>query len=507
MKDSDDRAPDDAREQMDRALAFGRRTLRFFWILAATLLVGALACGVFFLVKKPAYRSETVLLYSEPIRTAADTPEAAANPRNTALRLEELLLSRSQLEKLIQRYDLYPDRVREYGIVDGVAEFKKHIQFRAPGGDTFSVAFEGTSAEQAQQVTQSLADTLIHEDTRLKAQQAKVTRDFLDLERKRTEKELQDAEQKLAEFMAKHPRFALDAVMLQPGTPVTGAAIRATMGQPAAPIANAPRLVYQRPVERRGNTSADRPAGAAEPSRPVDPQAVRRAGEERARAEAALAAARTDLASKQAQFTDAHPDVREARAAVETAQTRLAALAPAADSAGTPRVQASEGGASAAPARPREGPRAARVSEGGWVRERGGDAKPAAARSEADLVALETDWATLTRGVNEARQRHDHIDAAFFKADVASSESGRDAPQMSIVDPAFLPLRPNPPGRTTIAAIFLGLSLLLGGALMAVAAALDDRICNARDAAQLGEVLAEVPMMNLKGRKAHVAAT
>jgi uncharacterized protein involved in exopolysaccharide biosynthesis len=127
-------------------------------------------------------------------------------------------------------------------------------------------------------------------------------------------------------------------------------------------------------------------------------------------------------------------------------------------------------------------------------------------RSEADLVQLETDWATLTRAVNEARQRHDHIDAAFFKADVASSESGRDAAQISIVDAAFLPLRPNPPGRLTIAAIFLGLSLLLGAALMAVAATIDDRICDARDASQLGELLAEVPR-TLKGRKAHAAAT
>ena len=233
--------------------------------------------------------------------------------------------------------------MRDYGIVDAVAEFKKHIQFRAPGGDTFSVAFEGPSAEQAQQVTASLADTLIHEDTRLKAQQAKVTRDFLDLERKRTEKELQDAEQKLAEFMAKHPRFALDAVMMQPGTPVTGAAIRASMGQAAAVPPSMPR-VYQRPVERR-SYSPDRPAAPAaeaQGARPVDAQAARKAGEERARAEAALAAARTDLAGKQAQFTDAHPDVREARAAVETAQARLSALAAPSEAPGTTRIQPAE---------------------------------------------------------------------------------------------------------------------------------------------------------------------
>jgi uncharacterized protein involved in exopolysaccharide biosynthesis len=394
-------------------------------------------------------------------------------------------------------------------MVDGVTEFKKHIQFRAPGGDTFSVAFEGTSAEQAQQVTASLAETLIHEDTRLKAQQAKVTRDFLDLERKRTVKELQDAEQKLAEFMAKHPRFALDAVMMQPGTPVTGAAIRASLGQPVA-VPTPQRFVYPRPIERRSYTPQERPGAPAEAQnqRPVDPQAARRASEERARAEAALAAARTDLVAKQAQFTDAHPDVREARAAVDTAQARLTALAPVSEAPGAGRPQTAEGSAAPQATRPREAPRA-RVAQAWPAHERdrrAAEARAGSARTEADLVTLETNWASLTRAVNEARQRHDHIDAAFFKADVASSESGRDAPQMSIVDAAFLPLRPTPPGRMSIAAIFLGLSLLLGVALMAVAATIDDRICDARDATQLGEVLAEVPL-NLKGRKAHAAAT
>jgi hypothetical protein len=118
---------------MDRALAFGRRMLRFYWILGAALVVGALGLRcVSFLAKSPPTarkRSCSIRSRSTPRRIR---PRPAANPRNTALRLEELLLSRGQLEKLIKRFDLYPDRVREYGIVDAVAEFKKHIQFRAP---------------------------------------------------------------------------------------------------------------------------------------------------------------------------------------------------------------------------------------------------------------------------------------------------------------------------------------------------------------------------------------
>ncbi len=487
MKLPDDLEPDDAdaREQLSRAFGFVRRMLRKWWIIPLALLFGAAACAAFLWIKGRTYHSETVLLYSEPIRTGNNN-EAPTDPRNTAMRFEELLLSRSQLERVIGQYDLYPDRVHDYGVVDAVAEFRKHVQFKAPGGDTFSIAFEGTAPEQTQRVTARLAELLIEEDARLKSQQAKVTRDFLAVERKRTEKELRDAEQNLAEFMAKHPKFALDVVMLQPGAPVTGAAIRASMAHDPRPSGGgaARAYTYTRPSEARGAASS--PSVAV----PGDQQAKA----DRARAEAALVAARSDLATKQAQFTDAHPDVREAQAAVAAAQARLASLSTADPTPATPVAEAAS--------QPREESRRA-------VRE---EARPrsveprSAPKNEGELVALETDWARLTRGVTEARQRHDHIDAAFFKADVASSESGREAPRISIVDPAFLPQRPVPPGPLTIGAIFAALALALGVASMALATLLDDRIYSARDAIQIAKVLVEIPR-NDKRRRAYAAAT
>ncbi|MCE7890534.1 MAG: hypothetical protein DYH12_12690, partial [Sorangiineae bacterium PRO1] len=121
-----------------------------------------------------------------------------------------------------------------------------------------------------------------------------------------------------------------------------------------------------------------------------------------------------------------------------------------------------------------------------------------------DLVALETDWARLIRGVTEARQRHDQVEAALFKADMAeSSASGGQGTQTTMIDPAYLPQRPIPPGPRTIALLFFAASVLAGIGAALGRAALDDRIYDREGADDLIDVLAEVPAMR-RQRRAHV---
>src|SRR5205823_12401395 len=70
---------------------------------------------------------------------------------------------------------------------------------------------------------------------------------------------------------------------------------------------------------------------------------------------------------------------------------------------------------------------------------------------EHDLVALETDWVRLTRAVTEARQHQEHVESALFKADLtASSEDAGHGVSVSVIDPAYLPEKPVPPGRTIV---------------------------------------------------------
>jgi uncharacterized protein involved in exopolysaccharide biosynthesis len=484
------------REQVTRLRTFLRRALRFWPSLAITLIVGGVAFCIFSYFRQPAYRSETVILYVER-RSADDEARGETAQQAVTVRLKELLFSRPNLERVIKQFDLYPEVRSDYGMVDAVEELKKHVEFRAPGGDTFSIAFEGTSPTQAQRVTKELARLVIEGDSQLRKSQARLALDFLAGERKGRETQLRDAEEQLASFMAKHPRFALDATPL-----ANGAAIRASMGGvPPVPVAGRQVWAAPRPA------GAPRP-GAAGPGTPTSaPLAARPAAgggnAEEARARAAVAAAREDLTEKMARYTPAHPDVKAAEAAVARANERLAALA----SAPVPQVVA-EPAAEAPPASSAPTPPARSVPPAAAAARVAPGPTPAPASAAGDrnetLVELETQWLQLTRAVTEARQRQDQIEAQLFRADIqVSSESGGHGAQVDVIDPAFLPLRPLPPGRTTVAVLFLGGALALGLLLMLFRAAFDERVFTAADAAGVAEVLVEVP--RVMKRRAHAA--
>lgn len=466
----------DVGEQLARSLSFVRRVLRFWPTVLLTLLVGALGATAFLLIVKPQYRSETVVLYSEGVNRT-DTTQAAATTRNVAVRLKEILMARPKLERVVSEFDLYPDIRRRFGNVDAVDELKKHIDFRSPGGDTFSIAFIGRSPTEAQAVTRRLADMVLDGDSDLRKKQSGLARDFLKTEKETTETDLRQAEQELAGFLAKHPRFALDQTPL-----ATGAAIRATLA-PTAPLQGgvAAQMMARGGAMGNPRAAAELFVPAPPPPRPEDTAAM-----------TDLAQARATLAERMARYTPAHPDVRSAQAAVARAEARVKELA-----ASRPPVPVAAVAPTSAPIIRRSvvaPPPAAAASAAK------DDTKPA------ELVELETDWFRLTRAVTEARQRQAQIEAALFKADLwASSEGGGHGVQVQVIDPAFLPQRALPPGRTTIVAIFLGLALMLGTMIAMVRALLDDRIYGARDAESIASVIVEVPKVS-SNRRAHVAA-
>jgi capsular polysaccharide biosynthesis protein len=485
-----DGTADDAREQVARLTAFCRRAVRFWRFPVVLVVVGAIVCAAFLTIRRPAYRSETVILYSEGVRSADDA-ERPDTSRSVTVRLREILMSRGALDAVVREFNLYPVVRETRGPVDAVEELRKHIEFRAPGGDTFSIAFTGDSPVQAQHVTARLAELVIGQDSDLRKKRALVTRDFLETEERRTEADLRDREQALASFMGAHPRFAFDMTPL-----ATGAAIRASLGSSptgAQPGAVAPRW---RATSGAGDISAS-PSGAPTTTGGRD----RVATAEEARATAALAAARANLAELASRFTPAHPDVRAAQAEVERATSRLA-------TANTIAGPASQGETSSAPVvraaevtlpsvAPRPQPVFARPPVAGPT------TVPSA--GQPGVVALETEWVMLTRGVTEARQHQDQVEAALFKANIAaSSESGGHGVQVTMIDSAFLPQNSLPPGRTMIAGIFAAISLLLGALGAIVRAGLDDRIHDVRDLSRVSEVLVEVPRAS--SRRAHVAS-
>lgn len=475
----------DPREQWERAVAFTKRALRFWPTLVTVLSLGAIACVAFLMLRQPEYRSETLILYTDGIRpTDAAGEPSRIGPRDAAVRLREMLMSRPRLERIIDEYGLYPEVRQQYGRVDAVEELRDHVDFRAPGGDTFSIGFKGDSPEQAKAVTEELAQSLIADEARLRRDQARQHREFLRAERERTERALKQAEREVAQFLADHPELAADAMLLMPGMPSTGAAIRAAAAEP--PSGSAPAATRWHTVTVGG--------GEAEPSSgaPAPPSAAlldrrREIAAAKARAESDLAAAQAALADKSARFTALHPDVRALSARVARERARVEAATAALASLEQPQAAPTAGPARSARVVRRVRVRAPAASD---ANAKDGDAK----RGKQELVELETEWARLTRTAAEARAKNDQVEAGLFKAEL-SSKSERDGTgaNMVVLDPAFLPVRPMPPGELTIGGIFGVISLLLGVGLVAGRAAIDDRVQQAKDVKRYGRLLVEVP--------------
>jgi uncharacterized protein involved in exopolysaccharide biosynthesis len=462
------------RELIARAFTMARRSLRFWPVFVGTLLVAVAAFLLVPQIMPPVYVSQTTLIYRELIQTTnllgRDAP--VETQRQRGARMREMLLSRSNIESIIKDFSLYPDTVASRGVIEAVEEFKRHSECRV-GEDTFAIKFETDDAEVAHAVTERLGKSLVEEAAKYRTEQADSTLGFLQAQQEKTKKELDDKEQKLAQFLAQHPEFAQD-VMAPGGVGPAGASIRAQERRAAGGEPHVAALERQRQRILNRLASAD---GAPAPAAPQTDPAIT----------ATIDAARRDverakahLADVQGRYTDKHPDVVAAKRRVDAANAALAAAQDAAN--GTTSV-----GGTTAP--PTEADKEKLNQQLGTVQDNLARARKGTS-DQADtgswIVDLETQWAGLNRDVTEVRERYQQIQRHFFQASIiAKVEASGGAAQMVVVDPAYKPERPDRMGTRRVGAAAAFVTLLLGAFLALVLAYLDDRVYDDRDLSQL----------------------
>ena len=489
-----------ARDRLDRIATIVERATRF-WLPAGLVVIVGSAAGLGFAFTRPRiYKSETLILYREGIRsTDLGGPDQGGDPaRKLGLKLKEMVLSRTQLQKVIDDYRLYPAIVEDRGYVDAVDEMRNHIAFRVKDGDTFGLSFEGEDPRRVQTVTAALADTLINENSRSHAEQAEVTKEFLDTEKQHVEKELKDKETELAKFLAKHPEFAKETAQ---ATNQAGTAIRAAE-KSKSQKATDPTLLA---LEREAARIQERLGVPVTHKKKEDPTVDPKLAAEKQAAEADVQAAQKDLADKLAEFTEQHPDVRAAKTRLKTAQERLkrASDAAAASSSAPKHDEAAEEEGIIDRATLENELRKLNDEIAAHKRKKQSESEPNQAGGEAaKVVALETDWTRLNREVTEARERNQQVQTKQFNASMAESAaaSGHNA-QMVIVDPAYKPTHPAKPSRSLIAAVGAAASLVLGVVLALGLALLDDRLYDRIDV----ERLQVIPLLGVVPRAAPVA--
>ena len=483
-------SPRTAHDRLDRVLTIVLRTRRFLVPALVVLIVGTAAAVGYAMVRKRVYKSETLILYREGIRSTdiIGGEETGDRAQKLGLRLKEMVLSRTRLEQIIKESKLYAALVEDRGLIDAVDEMRKHIAFNVKDGDTFGLSFEDDDPKRVQAVTAKLADALIAENSRTNSEQAEVTKEFLDREKGRTETELKDKETALAQFLQKHPEFARETAGAGPGGQA-GTAVRAATARAAAAAATPKGDPALASLEREASRLQERLGVPLTHKKNEDVQADPSALAAKQEAESDLRQAQKDLAEKQSEFTEEHPDVRAARGRVKVAQEKLKRANDTIAASLNQQQQKS----------------AASEEDQGYIdrgalenqlrrindeiaayKRRRVEPQAPSTSLATSVVALETDWTRLNREVVDARERFQSLQDKEFKAQMVESAAatGRTA-QMVVVDPAFVPTHAAKPGRTTIVAAGMALALALALALMLALALLDDRIYDRVDVEKL----------------------
>jgi uncharacterized protein involved in exopolysaccharide biosynthesis len=474
-----------------------RRAMAHWPVAAVVMVIGALATVQVIRMRKPIYRSETVVFYRQGV-LAGDATPSDQMLRTLGTKLKETLLAQSNLKKIIDENHLYTDIVDKRGYSDAVDQFRKQIDFKARSTDTFAISFQGSSREEAQTVTSRLADMLVEENSRSRQERAKESTDFLDAQKKRADEKLDGLETELAQFMATHPEFVTDSGGR------AGAAIRAAEKKNGIVASGGDRPTIRRrftggPLPIGGRAIPDMPAAAGGPAAPpVDPVLLA----QRASLMAELIAANKDLNEKSVRFTDQHPDVRAAKARVASAEAKLqeaeAAIQAAQPPPPPPPVKLPEDPyADPSKATPPKDVPVAKADPTDSPKDKPAEKPPTPPGKDSQIVNLETEWNRLNREVGKAREEQKQLEGRLFQAEItASSEIGGYAATIAILDPAFRPAAPSgAPNRTILIGGFVA-SLLVGIILAAARGILlDDRLFDASEIDNIGlaPVLAVVP--------------
>ena len=146
------------------------------------------------------YRSSTLIVVTPqrvPTSIVHSTVTIDLNERMRSIVQE--ILSRTQLEKMIQEFDLYPSET-EGAIEERIARLRGKVKVELRVNNVFELSFESESPEKAKQVTSRLASLFIDQNLQVREQQAEGTSSFINAEAERLRKELEQQEAIVSQY-------------------------------------------------------------------------------------------------------------------------------------------------------------------------------------------------------------------------------------------------------------------------------------------------------------------
>lgn len=253
-------------------------------------------------------------------------PEALVRPAVTGAletRLQTIsqgILSRSRLEELILRFNLYPGFRRQGSVEAAVEQMRRDIHVRpigagGPGQDAtvaFTVSYDGWDPRQVAEIAGVLSSFYVNENLRMREEQASGTTEFLKAQLDQMKAQVNERAARLNTFTQRYAWELSDQLGANLAT------LERLNAQLALNAENQKRI-----LERRGE-----PVPAA-PRQALDPADVR------------LAELRRELAALRARVTDTHPDLIRLRNEIAALEEQVRTATKDDSPSGTTRRESS----------------------------------------------------------------------------------------------------------------------------------------------------------------------
>ncbi len=177
-----------------------------------TLVCAATVSGARFLPNL--YQSTaTVLIERHQVPETFVRPSVTGELETRLQTVSQEILSRSRLAALIDRFDLYPDLRRRVSLEAIIERMRRDIQLHLEGVEqtsgraatiAFTLSYVGRDPQTVARVTNTLASFYIEEDMKVRERQATGTAEFLRTQLQAIQKRLDEQEQRVGDFKARH---------------------------------------------------------------------------------------------------------------------------------------------------------------------------------------------------------------------------------------------------------------------------------------------------------------
>jgi polysaccharide chain length determinant protein (PEP-CTERM system associated) len=462
------------------------------WLIVVLLVVGT-AAGTLVYQRLPRwYRSETVImLMAQRIPDAYVKATSTDKIEDRLSTLEDQILSRSRLERIIDEQNLYADLRGKQPLETLVARMRKEITVKVEGKDTFRLIYIGRDAETVQRVTARLASLFIEENLRDRGKQTQDTNDFLD-------SQLQDARRRLVEHEKKLEAYRREHSGQLPSQAASNLqAIQNLQMQIQALDAATDRATERRLLLERQIADAEAAGPVALPAAQAEAAGVP------VTTGAALEAARVRLRDLLTHAKPDHPDVQAAQRAVRDLEAKQTAESTAAGPSGRPVQDA------LSPAEAQRQNRSRELRAELDVLDQQARARQAQEKRLRDEVAAyqakldsvpsrESDLDELTRDYRTLQATYEGLLVKREDARLASDLERRNiGQQFKVLDQAGLPERPFSPKRILVLGGGAGGGVALALLILGLLEYRDDSFTREEEVVRLCQVpvLALVPTL------------